>query len=172
MDLFPHGGSASGRPDGGVLLTAADIRARRFALTRFREGYVPADVDELLERVARGLDGTGPVPTPLEVLESRFAATKFKEGYDVEDVDDFLDRVVATLQLRLQGIGGTGASAPAAAAAAAGPAWGLRQTSHRLQLATAQALSADLLQVRTADGRLLGVVGLESSRDGVTLVVQ
>ena len=173
MDLFPQGVGAARRPVGSAAsLTAADVRAQRFAVTKFREGYAQPDVDAFLDRVARSLDGTGPRLTPLEVLSSRFAAVKFKEGYDVEQVDDFLDRVVAALEARAGGAAVEASSAAAPASApAAGPAWGLRETSQRLQLATAQALGADRLTVRTADGRVLGVVGLEATRDGVTLVV-
>ena len=37
-------------------LTSQDVRARRFAVTRWRRGYERADVDALLARAAAALD--------------------------------------------------------------------------------------------------------------------
>ncbi len=84
--------------------TSHDVRAARFASTRFREGYEPAEVDALLDRVAVSLDelAAGRVgPHTLgadDVLNARFAATKFRDGYDQDQVDDFLDTVILALR--------------------------------------------------------------------------
>ncbi len=85
-------------------LTTQDVRAARFTQTRFREGYEPAEVDALLERVAASLDAIDsghPDAAPLsadDVLNARFRATRFRDGYDQDEVDDFLDRAILALR--------------------------------------------------------------------------
>jgi DivIVA domain-containing protein len=84
-------------------LTSQDVRARRFALTRWRRGYERADVDALLARAAAVLDdlAAGRSPsTPLtgeEVRSTTFGTTGLREGYDEGEVDDFLDTLAADL---------------------------------------------------------------------------
>ena len=85
-------------------LTGADVRAKRFATTRFREGYEPGDVDAILERAAAALDdvaahrATHLTLTAEQLQNAKFRATKFREGYDQDVVDDFLDTVVKALR--------------------------------------------------------------------------
>ncbi len=100
------------------MLTAADVRGRRFVATRWREGYAPTEVDALLERVAATLErpeSPGGV-TADEVVQARFNPTKFSSGYDQDQVDDFLDEVVATLR------GAAGGTTSPSTAAHPGPA--------------------------------------------------
>ena len=84
-------------------LTAEDVRARRFAVTKFREGYQQAEVDAFLERVAAALaPGSGRRERlgADDVVRVRFNPTTFRAGYDQDEVDDLLDEVVATLRDR------------------------------------------------------------------------
>ncbi|GAA3728416.1 DivIVA domain-containing protein [Spinactinospora alkalitolerans] len=125
-------------------LTPEDIRAKRFSTTRLRPGYVPEDVDTLLERaeaaLAAGDPGAEGAATADEVEGARFRPTWLSPGYAEDEVDDFLDLVAA--ELRALGPGtrehvrdrgrepdpaaGTDASGPAAVpmAAPAAPAPG------------------------------------------------
>ena len=90
-------------------LSAADIRTARFAQTKFREGYVAAEVDALLERAAAALDARGGgiaaagALTADDVTGARFGATKFSPGYDQDQVDDFLDQVASALRVERSG---------------------------------------------------------------------
>jgi len=81
------------------VLTAADVRSRRFAVTKFREGYAQSEVDAFLERVATTLEreGTRDAVAADKVVQVRFHPTKFSSGYDQDEVDHFLDEVAATL---------------------------------------------------------------------------
>lgn len=114
--------------------TSHDVRTVRFVTTRLREGYDPAEVDALLERIAVTLDdlGAGRVGPralgPDDVLNAKFGATKFRDGYDQDQVDDFLDTVVLALRARRAAAQtGEQAGRPGApggvAAAAQGGAW-------------------------------------------------
>ena len=84
-------------------LTSQDVRARRFAVTRWRRGYERADVDALLARAATALDelAAGRTPSPSltgdEVRSSTFGTTGLREGYDEGEVDEFLDTLAADL---------------------------------------------------------------------------
>jgi DivIVA domain-containing protein len=84
-------------------LTSQDVRARRFAVTRWRRGYERADVDALLVRAAAVLDelAAGRTPSPPltgeEVRSTTFGTTGLREGYDEREVDDFLDGLAAAL---------------------------------------------------------------------------
>ena len=82
------------------MLTAAEVRGKRFAVTKFREGYAQSEVDAFLSRVASTLEqsGTRGAVAPDEVVQVRFPPTRFGSGYDQDEVDDFLDEVVAALQ--------------------------------------------------------------------------
>ena len=84
-------------------LTSQDVRARRFAVTRWRRGYERADVDALLARAAAALDAleAGRTPSPPltgeEVRSTTFGTAGLREGYDEGEVDDFLDTLAADL---------------------------------------------------------------------------
>lgn len=84
-------------------MRSEDVAAKKFGTTRWREGYEPRDVDELMERVRETLAGyerrrsINPI-SAVEIVEARFTPTRFREGYDQNDVDDFLDEIVAALQ--------------------------------------------------------------------------
>ena len=84
-------------------LTSHDVRARRFAVTRWRRGYERADVDALLAHAAAVLDdlaaGRSPSPplTGEEVRSSTFGTAGLREGYDEAEVDEFLDILAADL---------------------------------------------------------------------------
>jgi DivIVA domain-containing protein len=84
-------------------MRSEDVAAKKFGTTRWREGYEPQDVDELMERVRETLAGferrrsINPI-TAAEVASALFTPTKFREGYDQNDVDDFLDEIVAALR--------------------------------------------------------------------------
>jgi DivIVA domain-containing protein len=68
----------------------------RFAATRWREGYEPADVDAFVDEVRRLIE-VGPVPVglPDRITNATFEPTKFREGYAQDEVDDYLDVLVA-----------------------------------------------------------------------------
>ena len=84
-------------------LTSQDVRARRFAVTRWRRSYERADVDALLVRAAAVLDelAAGRTPSPPltgeEVRSTTFGTTGLREGYDEAEVDEFLDTLAADL---------------------------------------------------------------------------
>lgn len=85
-------------------MLSGDITKKKFATTKWREGYQMDQVDALLERVRATLIGyehrrrpTDAI-TATEVAESRFIRTKFRSGYDQDQVDDFLDELVAALR--------------------------------------------------------------------------
>jgi DivIVA domain-containing protein len=84
-------------------MRSEDVAAKKFGMTRWREGYEPTEVDELMERVRETLAGyerrrsINPI-TSAEVVAALFAPTKFREGYDQNHVDDFLDEIVAALR--------------------------------------------------------------------------
>lgn len=84
-------------------LTSQDVRARRFAVTRWRRGYERADVDALLARAAAVLDelAAGGTPSPPltgeEVRSTTFGTTGLREGYDEREVDEFLETLAADL---------------------------------------------------------------------------
>jgi DivIVA domain-containing protein len=100
---LPHGQAAT-RREGHVSLTGADVRAARFAATKFRDGYNQDDVDTILDRAAAALDdiaahrATHLTLTAEQLLNAKFRATKFREGYDQDAVDTFLATVVQELR--------------------------------------------------------------------------
>ena len=72
----------------------------RFArLGRLHRGYAPADVDALVERVARTLDPFAVTPQePVEADDVRFTVFgKARGGYAEADVDDVMDRAIDLL---------------------------------------------------------------------------
>ena len=99
------------------MLTGADVRAKRFAVTKFREGYDQRDVDAFLERAATALDraGASGVMTADGVVQVRFNPTKFSAGYDQDEVDDFLDELTMTLGATSRGTAGASPQLDAAA---------------------------------------------------------
>ncbi|GHG48008.1 hypothetical protein GCM10011331_09450 [Flavimobilis marinus] len=87
-----------------MIITSAALRATRFHVTRFREGYDISEVDAFLGRLAATLDAleTGrseraPVTTD-ELLHVRFASARMSAGYDVVEVDDLLDMGLEALR--------------------------------------------------------------------------
>jgi len=84
-------------------MQAADVAAKTFTPTKFREGYAQEDVDDFLDRVqaAFAAHEQGRVSvelSPEDVTNARFRPTRFRNGYDQDEVDDFLDRVVVALR--------------------------------------------------------------------------
>ncbi len=84
-------------------MLAGDVSAKKFSLTKWREGYDVDQVDDLLAQVeatfASYEQGRRVVPlTADEVASARFNPTKFRTGYGQQEVDDFLDQVVVALR--------------------------------------------------------------------------
>ncbi len=84
-------------------MLAGDVAAKRFAQTKWREGYDQQQVDDFLARVQRTLAeyerGRPADPVTAEqVVASRFQPTRFRTGYAQDEVDDFLDAVVVELR--------------------------------------------------------------------------
>jgi DivIVA domain-containing protein len=109
VDSFLDGVLAAVR--GGEPPSPAHVRHVTFALTQWRTGYVPRDVDRLIGELAQLLRRPGPdadVPPAVhqlvdQIRSSRFGTTR-RGGYDEEDVDRFLDRIMDNL---IQGERGT-----------------------------------------------------------------
>jgi len=84
-------------------MRSEDVAAKKFGTTRWREGYEPREVDELMDQVRETLAGyerrrsVDPI-TGDDVVVSRFSPTKFRTGYDQNQVDDYLDEIVAALR--------------------------------------------------------------------------
>ncbi|GMA23464.1 cell division protein DivIVA [Luteimicrobium album] len=99
------------------MITAEDIRSRRFSTTKFREGYDIEEVDGYLDEIGQTLasleGGTAPtthgIISPEDVLAKVFDTVKFREGYAIDEVDDLLDVVVQTLQEHRARVLATGA---------------------------------------------------------------
>jgi DivIVA domain-containing protein len=86
-----------------MALTAMDVRAKRFTVTRWRKGYERSEVMALLAFAATALDqlaaGQSPRP-PLDgeqVRTATFSSTVLREGYDEREVDEFLEALASTL---------------------------------------------------------------------------
>jgi DivIVA domain-containing protein len=84
-------------------MLAGDVAAKRFAPTKWREGYDQQQVDDFLARVQATLAEyeRGRPADPLtaeDVVASRFLPTRFRVGYSQDQVDDFLDEVVVELR--------------------------------------------------------------------------
>jgi DivIVA domain-containing protein len=109
VDSFLDGVLAAVR--GGQSPSPANVRAVTFALTQWRTGYIPREVDRLIGELAQLLRRPGPdadVPPAVhklvdQIRSSRFATTR-RGGYDEEEVDKFLDRIIDNL---IQGERGT-----------------------------------------------------------------
>ncbi|MGC5168929.1 DivIVA domain-containing protein [Luteimicrobium sp. DT211] len=88
------------------MITAEDVRSRKFSTTKFREGYDIEEVDGYLDEIGQTLTSLegGAAPTspgllgPEDVLAKVFDTVKFREGYAIDEVDDLLDVVVHGLQ--------------------------------------------------------------------------
>jgi DivIVA domain-containing protein len=95
-------------------VTAAEVRAVGFQVTKFREGYDKDQVDAFMTRAVEALEAKESgrtwthIVTADAILKEKFQATKFREGYDQDQVDLLLDRVVASL--RSDGAAGSTAS--------------------------------------------------------------
>jgi len=68
--------------------------SRRFTCTRYRPGYLMADVDAFIDRVEatlglRPLHGS-PV-TPADVVAAQFRVVRLRRGYEMREVDEALD---------------------------------------------------------------------------------
>jgi DivIVA domain-containing protein len=86
-----------------MALTAQDVRAKQFRVTRWRKGYERSEVMALLAFAATALDqlaaGHSPSP-PLDgeqVRTATFGSTLLREGYDQGEVDDFLEALASIL---------------------------------------------------------------------------
>jgi DivIVA domain-containing protein len=91
-----------------MALTATDVRAKRFTVTRRRKGYERSEVMALLAFAATALDqlaaGRSPSP-PLDggqIRTATFGSTLLREGYDQGQVDDFLEALASTLDALAQ----------------------------------------------------------------------
>jgi DivIVA domain-containing protein len=88
------------------MITAEDVRSRKFSTTKFREGYDIEEVDGYLDEIGQtltSLEGGAALTTPgligpEDVLAKVFDTVKFREGYAIDEVDDLLDVVVQALQ--------------------------------------------------------------------------
>ncbi|MFC8733237.1 DivIVA domain-containing protein [Luteimicrobium sp. NPDC057192] len=106
------------------MITAEDVRSRKFSTTKFREGYDIEEVDGYLDEIGQTLTSLegGAAPTapgligPEDVLAKVFDTVKFREGYAIDEVDDLLDVVVQTLQEHKARALATGAQPVVAAA--------------------------------------------------------
>lgn len=99
-------------------LTPMDLINKRFAPTKFREGYSQSEVDNFLDKVILELKRLqaenkdlkrrranteiviGPfreIVTVDEVVQQNFSLTK-GSGYDTDEVDDFLDEIAIELR--------------------------------------------------------------------------
>lgn len=81
------------------ILSAQQVRASEFDLTRFRKGYEYESADALLDRIADALDGTTPMSAQ-EVRTSVMPVVRIRPGYDMGQVDELLDRAAAELERR------------------------------------------------------------------------
>lgn len=79
-------------------LTADDVRNKCFEKPAWgRRGYHEKSVDDLLQLVARRLDGRGYLCAD-DVRQVRFPTSPlFRRGYDRAEVDDYLDRLVTAV---------------------------------------------------------------------------
>ena len=78
--------------------------SRRFTCTKYRAGYLVADVDAFIDRIEEtlGLRGCcGTSVTPAEVVAAQFRVVRLRRGYEMREVDDALDRYAE--QLRAEG---------------------------------------------------------------------
>lgn len=82
--------------DGG--LTAQEVRNKCFEKPRWgRRGYHQKAVDDLLQLVARRLDGRGYLCAD-DLRNVRFPKSPlFQRGYDRAEVDDYLGRLVGAV---------------------------------------------------------------------------
>jgi DivIVA domain-containing protein len=86
-----------------MALTAQDVRAKQFRVTRWRKGYERSEVMALLAFAATALDqlAAGRPPSPPldgeQIRTTTFGSTARREGYDEAEVDDFLETLASTL---------------------------------------------------------------------------
>ena len=69
-----------------------------FRTTRNRPGYDEIEVDDFIDRIVAGLDGTGPALPLDEIRDKLFSTTRLGPGYDEQDVDAFLDEIERRLR--------------------------------------------------------------------------
>jgi DivIVA domain-containing protein len=68
---------------------------RRFTRTKYRPGYLIADVDALIERIEATLGlrpRYGPPVTAAAVAAAQFRLVRLRSGYEMREVDEALDR--------------------------------------------------------------------------------
>ena len=86
-----------------MALTATDVRAKRFTVTRWRKGYERSEVIALLAFAATALDqlAAGQAPSPPldgeQIRAATFGSTVLRQGYDEREVDDFFEALASTL---------------------------------------------------------------------------
>jgi DivIVA domain-containing protein len=69
--------------------------SRRFTRTRYRAGYLMADVDSFIDRIEATIGlrpRYGPPVTTAEVAAVQFRIVRLRTGYDPREVDEALDR--------------------------------------------------------------------------------
>jgi DivIVA domain-containing protein len=64
---------------------------RRFTLTRYRPGYLTADIDKI-EATLGIRPRVGPPVTAADVTAVQFRVVRLRRGYDMREVDEALDR--------------------------------------------------------------------------------
>ena len=69
------------------------VRDVSFTTVRWREGYVPEQVDAFFERIRQGLRGEAPPVTADEVVAVLFQTVRLRPGYDLRQVDELLRAV-------------------------------------------------------------------------------
>lgn len=175
------------------MIHAADILAKVFSTSRYREGYDIDEVDSFLDALAanyRILDG---VPehgdhamaldlTPQLIVDQRFKTARFAESYDMSDVDEFLDAIVADLHERNRSTG----VVDEVMASLSAPPRGAHRTPQRfpaglpsievinaLQFAriAVAGVNKDRLAVMLPDGSRAGIGEVRNEGDGLVLVL-
>lgn len=181
-----------------MIITSAALRATKFHVTRFREGYDISEVDALLRRLATTLDALEagrPVQAPVtadELLNVRFASTRMSAGYDVVEVDDLLDMGlealrqhagVATEAASVEAVAWAAAPAVATSSAGAAPAAlsapgapaAMACSAVARELSLAQATSygenRDVLMVEGPDGTRWTASSVSRTDAGIVLTV-
>jgi DivIVA domain-containing protein len=68
--------------------------SRRFTNTRYRAGYLMADVDAFIDRLEETLGlrpRVGSRVTPADVVAVQFRVVRLRRGYEMREVDEALD---------------------------------------------------------------------------------
>lgn len=74
--------------------------SRRFTCTRYRAGYLTADVDAFIDKIEATLGLRPPSAQPVtaaDVAAAQFRVVRLRRGYEMREVDEALDRYEARL---------------------------------------------------------------------------